>query len=366
MTPPCSNRLLIDADEFKSDVEETIRSAKHRIWVQAMTFEYDAVGHWLLDQMRQSPATDKVLCIDAYSLMNVNDGWAFGWRYWRSSTYRAEVNATRAYLKGKPEDGITRHITNPLGFGLHRFPGRNHKKMLIVDDVAYIGGLNFSDHNFEWHDMMIRLEDKEIVRQLADDFQHTLAGLNQSRWVDVATDDLYFLDGSHSREVYEHLFAQIQSAKKSIKIISPYVSDPLLTRLTRLDSHVQVEIITPATNNKSIMKHYLLAKTRDQPWLIHQYTGGMSHAKALLIDDKKLIVGSSNFDFVSYHLEQEVVCVTQDPVLIDAFTKRVWQADLTQSTLESERRGGHVAAIFIIFVIGQLMRLLGWLSKKKL
>jgi len=365
MTPPRSNRLLIDADEFKTDVEQAMRAAKQRIWVQAMTFECDSAGEWLLNCMRAAGVESKILCIDAYSLMNVNDGWAFGGRYWRSPKYRAEVNATRAYLKGQPEDGISRHITNPLGWRLHRFPARNHKKMLIIDEVAYIGGLNFSEHNFDWHDMMVRIEEPRVVQQLAADFQCTLSGQNQSLCEQVENGRLFFLDGSNSHDLYEQLFEEIASATHSVRIVSPYVSDPLLSRLNKMDDHVQVEIITPATNNKSIMKHYLLAKTRDKKWDIYQYGGGMSHAKAILIDGKKLIVGSSNFDFVSYHLEQEVVWVSEDQALIASFTDKVWQQDLARSTMETERRGGHVGAIFIIFVVGQLMRLLGWMSKKK-
>jgi len=365
MTPPHPNRLLIDADEFKADVAATILVAKQRVWVQAMTFECDAAGTWLIDQMQQSSAKDKVLCIDAYSLMNVNDGWAFGLRYWLSPDYRKEVNATRAFLKEGTTDGIKRHITNPLGFGLHRFPARNHKKLLIVDDVAYIGGLNFSDHNFAWHDMMVRIDQPELVNQLAIDFQCTLEGTNQSHRTEVGSDRLYFLDGSNSRAIYEQLFHEIEGAEASVQIVSPYVSDPLLDRLGRLSAEVRVEVITPATNNKSIMKHYLLAKTRYKNWGIYQYAGGMSHTKAILIDDKKLIVGSSNFDFVSYHLEQEVVWVTEDRTLIDEFKRRTWAADLLLSEKERDRRGGHLGAIFIIFVIGQIMRLLGVMSKKK-
>ena len=49
----------------------------------------------------------------------------------------------------------------------------------------------------------------------------------------------------------------------------------------------------------------------------------MFHLKAMLIDRKILIFGSSNFDFVSYYCEQEVVMVSQDENLVSLFCNQV-------------------------------------------
>ena len=364
MTAPKANRLLIDAEEFKADVEARIASATRRIYVQAMTFEMDSAGKWLLELLRNSSAKEKILSIDAYSLFNINDGWVYGKRYWTSSSYKQEVDETRQLLKSGAIDDVKIHITNRMGWRLDKFPARNHKKLLIVDDVAYVGGLNFSEHNFAWHDLMAIVDNPALVDDLSADFKSTQAGINQSARNVLGGEQLYYLDGRNSKEVYEELFREICEAKRSVQIISPYVSDPLLSRLMSLESKIKIQIITPADNNKSIMKHYLMDKTRELPWEIYQYQPGMSHSKAILIDGEKLIIGSSNFDFVSYHLEQEVVWVSTDVALIDEFKQRVWDVDMAKSSSDFVRNKKHYAARIIIFVVGGLMRFLGTLQSR--
>jgi cardiolipin synthase len=57
----------------------------------------------------------------------------------------------------------------------------------------------------------------------------------------------------------------------------------------------------------------------------------MTHLKAMLIDNKYLIAGSSNFDYLSYRLYQELVAVITDANLIEDFRARVLLPDLANS-----------------------------------
>ena len=57
----------------------------------------------------------------------------------------------------------------------------------------------------------------------------------------------------------------------------------------------------------------------------------MSHLKAVLVDDTRLIIGSYNFDFVGSELQQEVVLSTADPSLIHDFQTRILQPALSHS-----------------------------------
>ena len=45
--------------------------------------------------------------------------------------------------------------------------------------------------------------------------------------------------------------------------------------------------------------------------------------KAMLLDGRELILGSSNFDFVSYRAEEELVAVISNPGLIADFRRQV-------------------------------------------
>ena len=51
----------------------------------------------------------------------------------------------------------------------------------------------------------------------------------------------------------------------------------------------------------------------------------------MLIDDQFLVAGSSNFDYLSYRLYQEVVAVFTNKKLVDNFRTQVMLPDLAHS-----------------------------------
>lgn len=274
--PPAGpHSLLVDAGEFDAAIAPAILGARRRVYIQVMTFELDSVGARLWDLLVRSPAACKVLCVDAFSRVKISDRMAFGWRCWASAGYRAEVRRTRRLLCPGVRDGVRIVITNPLGARLHRYPHRNHKKMMIVDDAAFLGGINFSEHNYAWHDLMLRTTDPPLVSALAADFRRTAAGANGDAVLDLPADQatgdrapdddqttnaahLYLLNGRHSRPGYERLFREITDARASVTVISPYLTNPLLARLRGLPPSVRVRIINPARNNKPLLRRALL------------------------------------------------------------------------------------------------------------
>ena len=110
------------------------------------------------------------------------------------------------------------------------------------------------------------------------------------------------------------------------------MSDPLLSYLrNEVPKDIEIDIISPATNNKNIFKTILTSELEKGYFNLHQYQGRMSHLKAILVDGETLIAGSSNFDFVSYYFEQEVVLVTRDQESVDSFIQRIAEPDLSKS-----------------------------------
>ncbi|HYE71857.1 MAG TPA: phospholipase D-like domain-containing protein, partial [Blastocatellia bacterium] len=88
---------------------------------------------------------------------------------------------------------------------------------------------------------------------------------------------------------------------------------------------------TPAQNNwRSIGKYAERAALRAGVNL-HLYQGRMTHLKAMLIDRQCLILGSSNFDYLSYKLHQELLAFITSPGLIAEFEKQVVLPDLENS-----------------------------------
>ena len=324
-------KLLVSAPEFVSEVEPAILEARRRVLFQVMTFEMDSVGRYFWDLLARSPAEEKILCVDAFSTVKISDDLVFSPRFLSDPGFRREVRDTRSLLRLGERDGVRIVVTNPMGCMWRKFPFRNHKKMMVVDDQAFLGGINLSEHNFRWHDLMMRTGCPTLVDALARDFHHTLCGVNASRIAPTGLGKLYFLDGRRSRAEYEELFTTIAHAQKSVDVISPYLSDPLLERLTRLPASVRVRVINPARNNKAVMQQTLFRATAGSNLEIFLYQPEMCHVKAVLVDGAQLMLGSCNFDFVAYDLQQEVVLCTDDPGAVRQFRDRVLAPMLAES-----------------------------------
>jgi len=67
------------------------------------------------------------------------------------------------------------------------------------------------------------------------------------------------------------------------------------------------------------------------------YEKGMSHLKAMLVDDQFLVVGSSNFDFLSYQVYEEIVAIITDADVIANFREQVMLPDLQTSARVEEQ-----------------------------
>jgi hypothetical protein len=46
------------------------------------------------------------------------------------------------------------------------------------------------------------------------------------------------------------------------------------------------------------------------------------------------VAGSSNFDFMSYHILEEHVVMTRDPRLVGEYVSRVWNPDAAAAVIE--------------------------------
>ena len=115
--------------------------------------------------------------MDAYTLHVLSDRFRWHPRNLVSPNVWLEARATRRMLTGLERQGVAVRFGSPAGPFFRRLPVRNHRKLVTIDgQVAYFGGLNFSDHNFGWHDLMLRVEDAHVAAFLEEDFLSTWAG----------------------------------------------------------------------------------------------------------------------------------------------------------------------------------------------
>lgn len=306
--------LHIGSAAFWQRAAMDIAAARRRVLVQAMTFEGDRAGLAVAEAIGGARAADRRVLVDDYTRHVIND------TFLRTSSdpgIHAEGAATWAMFERLRSSGAGVRITNPMGRSWLRYPLRNHKKLIVADDAAWIGGINFSDHNFAWHDMMLRIEGPAVTDWLAQTFAADWAGAPRPmRRGFGAGLELLSLDGLANPAQFAPLLQLFHQARRSIEVISAYPTFPFVEAFAAAAARgAAVTIFTPRPSNKPIVRDYLLARTT-RSGIALRLLPEMTHVKAALIDGEALVVGSSNFDFVSYRTSADYVAVIRDPALI--------------------------------------------------
>jgi cardiolipin synthase A/B len=324
--------LLVDSARFWMCLEADIVKARKRVFVQTFSFEGDGVGARLARSLRRCRAGDRRLLVDGYSLFFQNDrlipGPALAGR-----AFRRELRATHGWVRRMREHGVGVRFCNPPRASIPGLLRRNHKKLVVVDDgLVYVGGINFCDHNFEWHDMMLRVEDRALARELAGDFRASWEGRPASWDQTFGPLRVVSLNGRGNAAGFAPVLDLLAEARGRIDVVSPYLSPPFSDHLARAAARgVCVRILTPESNNKPSLARFIEKAARRHGFKLLRYPGRMSHLKAMLVDNETLLVGSSNFDFMSYHVLEELLVMTRDPGTIAAFRQRVWEPDTAQA-----------------------------------
>ena len=317
---PLTAQLLVGSDAFWERGRADIAAAQRRVLVQAMTFEGDAAGLQVAAAIGASEASDRRVLVDDYTRQVINDTFL---ALTRDRAIHAEARATAAMFDRLVRQGAGVRVTNPIGRNPLRYALRNHKKLLVIDDVAWLGGINFSDHNFAWHDMMVRVEHPAIADWLAGEFDRDWHGLGGSAVAEIAGATLLSMDGADNPAGFAPLIAAFAGARQSLEVVSAYPTFPFVEAMGQAArAGAEVTLYTPRPNNKPIIRDYLLG-VAEAAGIRIRLTPMMTHAKAALIDGQSLVVGSSNFDFVSYRANAEYVAILRDGALIKEFREHV-------------------------------------------
>ena len=343
-TYPTATTLHTGGDGFIQALRQDLASASHSIAIQVMSFEADQAGQRIIDLLSNYPQLQRRLLVDAYSTIVVNDTWTRKpGRSPRLHAAKQELKALWPLLQHAQANGIDIRFTNPLGLLWMKYPMRNHKKCVLIDhQISYVGGINITDHNFGWKDLMIRQQDEQLASALHASFQadwqagfipQKLQKFNPTTTSDPATTtnqstrdtsntnppayqlidpntELYLLSGLSTKTAYRRLQTQVEQAQK-VEVFSPYITYPMLDSVAKVAYHT---VWLPEHNNKTLVQ--LTSRLPRYRKLTIQTIPGspeeMLHAKVMILDGETVIYGSSNFDLISYLFEQELVIVRRD------------------------------------------------------
>jgi cardiolipin synthase len=320
-----SFQLMVGATAFVQALTEALKDCHHSLDAQFMTYEGDATGQAFSAQLvaKAAQGVRVRLMVDGYTDVVVNDVYPF--LVHRLGEVREEHAATQALFKRLPLQGVAVKRTAPPGFLGQYMLYRNHKKMVILDErIAFVGGINISDHNYAWHDFMVKIEGS-LVRDLARDFSSTWDG--DTVPFERGTGDDYIINQNAGRySLFEEILQKIQQAQHSLVIESPYLlGDHFESHiLSAAKRGVRVTLIMPDHSNKWIYRFWsrTLRRRLDHPNISiygYQANRGMTHAKLVLIDDQWVSFGSYNLFELEGLTQKDLNVFTQNADLVAQF-----------------------------------------------
>jgi cardiolipin synthase A/B len=360
--PAASTRLAlcVDGPEFMASLARDLATARERALVQTLSFEADAAGYALASALVDSPAEEKLLLVDSFSRLVISDKFLYDPTRLLDVPLGEEARATLRLLEHLRAHGVDVRFGRPYGPGQDNLAARDHKKIVVVDDTAYVGGINFSAHNFVWHDLMLRVVDPGLAEVLAVDVRRSRDG--ESGLSVAAADGIEIVTGrgGGAPDILDRVARGIDAARVSIYLECPYITEPYFELLGAARARgVEVTVVTSEHINRLGMKQSIMDACRRHDLDLRLIDGEMTHVKAMLVDGETLFMGSANFDFLSSTLQPEVLAVVDDPDLVAGFAARVMAPGIKGSwTWPAERTSVVIGGIStgIIELAGDILR----------
>lgn len=316
-------RVFVGAEAFIDALRADVTACSRSLRVQFSTFEGDeagkAFGELLLD--RVAAGVEVQVILDGYSEFIADDVYPFAIRgrgvLAAGKRHRVEL------LERLEAAGVPIRRVNPPGRFARYFTFRDHKKVVVIDDrIAYVGGMNISDHNYAWHDFMVRV-DGPVVDDVVRDFSSTWAG--ETVALTEGRDDRdYVLNQCAGRAtVLDASLDLIAGARQRIFMESPYLCGDLVETalLDAAKRGVHVELVTPLRPNhlhNRVWVRKLRRRLRHANIEVLGYPGsdGMTHAKLLIVDGAVATFGSLNYQELESLAQKELNVFTRDPNLV--------------------------------------------------
>lgn len=297
------------------------------------------------------------------------------------------LDTPTSYFKNLSKHGIKLLPFNVPSFsrGIYWFDKRDHRKMIIIDGkLAILGGFNIGEeyagcltNKLSFRDLGFSIQG-EAVAELEAIFHETWSGGSVDPAVNLAKErqfDTYHKIGdatvniisggprqrrSYIREAFQ---VNIAAASEEILIATPYfVPGPRIIRslLRAVRRGVRVRLLLPARSDVPFM--LLLGRSSYSTLLI----GGVEifelereilHAKVMLIDGERTVIGSANLDQRSFHRNFEINCVV-DNIQFGAQIRELLLEEIEGSyrvTLDLHEQRG-----FMIRIMERVVKLFGW------
>ena len=362
-----SVELFHGGRQFFEALFAAIRSAEHTILLEYYIIQKDHLGAGLASEL-----TDAVR--RGVTVKLIYD-------------YIGCLDTPASYFKNLSKGGVRLLPFNVPSFkrGVYWFDKRDHRKMTIVDGtLAFLGGFNIGDEyagcvidkqSFRDLGFCIR---GEAVSELELIFNETWsseqddiggpAAVVRPRYTGRKNGDaaVNIISGgprqrrSFIREAFQ---VNIASAAEEILIATPYfVPGPRIIRslLRAVRRGVHVRLLLPARSDVPLV--LLLGRSSYATLLrggveIFELEREILHAKVMLIDAERTVIGSANLDQRSFHRNYEINCLVDNVEFGGQIRELLLEeiAGSRQVELDIHERRG-----FLIRLLERVVKLFGW------
>jgi len=202
---------------------------------------------------------------------------------------------------------------NPIGWVNLAVPRtwfpRNHVKSLLVDDsVAYVGGVCLADYMKDWRDMYARMTNMSLkdARLPGDKVDYCISQPELLR-----------------NRIYKELLAQINGARESIFMTTPYFLPPEPLRVALYNAiRRNVEVNVMVTERSDIPLAVHVSRSFFPPLIragirIFSYQDAVLHAKYTVVDRRWAMLGSTNIDYLSLLRNRESNLLIRDMAMVN-------------------------------------------------
>ena len=337
------NRItpLLTGDEAFPKMLAAIREARHHIHLQSFIIGNDDVGREFMEAVAAKAR-------EGVQVRVLYDRFGSSHALW-GRLFHKYRKVPDLLIAGWTQSNVFR---KQLHFNL-----RNHRKTLVVDGrIGFMGGVNLNDYSRsrgrrpaiqdyhfrlqgpivqelqysflrDWH--MMTEEDPEKLLSAAHFRRLPAEGTALARVVNSGP-------SSDLRLAVDVFFNAVNLARHEVFVITPYFlpSEDLLRalRLAALRG-VRVELVVPEKSNhwyttwaaRAMYEDLLEAGVQ-----IFERRPPFIHAKAMVVDDRLAVVGSSNWDYRSLYSNYETSLVVYDDEMVMKL-KQIMTEDLRAS-----------------------------------
>ena len=315
-----STQYFLDGQSVFNSLKEDIKKAQSTINLEFYIFEHDKTGKELINLLTEKAkqGIEVKVIYDAIGSIKTN-----------RLMFKKLIKAGGKVIVFFPPFLNIKMLNFKANY-------RNHRKICVIDGkIGYTGGFNIRDDHMgkikrlsPWRDTSIKIYGGAV---------HSLQNIFLSDWRFAVKDnsspesyinDKYFPtikneDGenvpmqvvvsgpnNNSQQIKQFMLKMIYSAKKSIKIQTPYFipDDSFLGALQlALLSGVNVELMFPKKVDHWHVHYASLSHINDllaYGLKVYIYDGFI-HSKVLIVDDEIITLGSCNIDIRSFALNFE-------------------------------------------------------------